>query len=92
MYYVEKQKEIKKFNIYLPSQQVSLADTRKFFWHLPNANLKDTTAILCLKKALYRMQKQPSRGVLRKMCFENMQQIYKRTSILKFQSRFTRVA
>ena len=28
-------------------------------------------------------QKQPFRGVLRKKCFENMQQIYKRTSMSK---------
>ena len=29
-------------------------------------------------------QKQPSRGVLKKSCSENMQQIYRRTPILKF--------
>ena len=29
------------------------------------------------------MQKQPSRGILRKRCSENMQQIYKRTPMLK---------
>ena len=29
------------------------------------------------------IQKQPSRGVLRKWCSENMQQIYRRTPILK---------
>ena len=30
-----------------------------------------------------RYQKQPSRGVLRKRCSENMQQIYRRTSMPK---------
>ena len=29
------------------------------------------------------MQKQPSRGVLRKKCSENMQQLYKRTPMPK---------
>ena len=29
-------------------------------------------------------QKQPSRGVLKKSCSENMQQIYRRTPIRKF--------
>ena len=29
------------------------------------------------------VQKQPSRGVLRKRCYENMQQIYKRTPMPK---------
>ena len=29
------------------------------------------------------MQKQPSRGVLRKKCSENMQQLYKRTTMPK---------
>ena len=31
------------------------------------------------KKLVYIVQKQPSRGVLRKKCSENMQQIFKRT-------------
>ena len=34
-------------------------------------------------------QKQPSRGVLRKRCSENMQQIYSRTPILKCDFTFT---
>ena len=35
-------------------------------------------------------QKQPSRGVLRKMCSENMQQIYRRTPMPKCD--FSKVA
>ena len=34
-------------------------------------------------KALQELQKQPTRGILGKRCSENMQQIYKRTLILK---------
>ena len=38
------------------------------------------SAVIFMKVALTRaLQKQPSRGVLRKRCPENMEQIYKRT-------------
>ena len=47
MFYVKKLNEVMKFNLYLLSQQVSLADIWEFCWHLPNANLKDTIRILC---------------------------------------------
>ena len=40
-----------------------------------------TTTIL--KKIIYTIQKQPLRGVPRKRCSENMQQIYRRTPMLK---------
>ena len=35
-------------------------------------------------------EKQPRRGVLRKMCFENMKEIYRRTPLSKF--KFNKVA
>ena len=39
----------------------------------------------------YYIQKQPSRGVLIKRCSENMQQIYRRTSIFKYEYDFNKV-
>ena len=37
-----------------------------------------------LNEMLITSQKQPSRGVLRKRCSENMQQIYRRTPMPKY--------
>ena len=44
-----------------------------------------------LRKVSYN-QKQPSRGVLRKRCSENMQQIYRRTLIPKLLCNFIEIA
>ena len=41
------------------------------------------TALLISTTAISELQKHPSRGVLRKRCSENMQQIYRRTHMPK---------
>ena len=47
---------------------------------LPNPNLWEMCRTMC------EIQKQPSRGVLKKRCSENIQQIYWRTPMLKCDS------
>ena len=43
----------------------------------------ETVFLACLSFLKFHFQKQPSRGVLRKRCSENMRQIYRRTPMPK---------
>ena len=56
------------------------------------ANLKDVLILFIsvVEFTFYSSQKQPSRGILRKKCSENMQQIYRRTPMPKYD--FNKVA
>ena len=42
-------------------------------------------------KMVWLVQKQPSRGAVRKRCSKNMQQIYRKTPMLKLQSNFIEI-
>ena len=50
--------------------------------NLPGRFLKDGASVLAIPMTQI-CQKQPSRGVVNKMCFENMQPIYRRTPMPK---------
>ena len=65
--------------------------TKKIIKHI-NRDLLLTADWIRLKKLSFNVsiQKQPSRGVLRKGCYENMQQIYRRTLMPK--CNFNKVA
>ena len=47
---------------------------------------EDISQLSCFKKANFSKQKHPFRGVLRKRCSENLQQIYKTTPMTKGNS------
>ena len=49
-----------------------------------NCNITLKTKCVVIYHGNDNSQKQPSRGVLRKRCCENMQQIYKRSPMLKY--------
>ena len=69
------------FTIFEESLQFAIFFTARYldirFW--------DLLYFICLKLSpqYWYLQKQPSRGVLRKRCSENMQQIYRRTPMPK---------
>ena len=56
----------------------------------PNIELSRVKVWTCFMSCDDNNQKQPSRGILMKSCFENMQQIYRRTSMPKCD--FSKVA
>ena len=58
--------------------------SKKFDWTITYFNKRQWEVVLAAVLQNCCSQKQPSRGVLRKRCSENMQQIYWRTPMPKF--------
>ena len=64
-------------------KQLRRTDENFTFKHFKvSLNIHHVTDLICIR-TLNKLQNRPSRGVLRKKCSENMQQIYKRTLMPK---------
>ena len=70
----------------------------KWYGFMPNGSVllpqliflaEDICQLSFFKKANFSKQKQPFKGVLRKRCSENLQQIYRKTPMLKYDSNKT---